>query len=71
MGRKIALKLKEVIDRQNFEIIIQVRGILRPTVYLSHQARLGKDEWPLGGLLLLPILLLFISMVAYPPLLPR
>lgn len=25
MGRRVALKLKEVIDRQNFEINIQVR----------------------------------------------
>lgn len=25
MGRRIALRLKDVIDRQNFEIVIQVR----------------------------------------------
>jgi translation elongation factor EF-4 len=28
MGRRIALRLKDVIDRQNFEIVIQVHWTL-------------------------------------------
>lgn len=33
MGRRVALKLKEVIDRQNFEINIQVRLPVRYSVH--------------------------------------